>query len=69
METKDLVNLSDEILLARIQNGNDDALVALIKKYKRLLKTIIHREIRNPREEPDIYQRLSSRLCDVSVGK
>ncbi len=56
METKDLVNLSDGILLARIQNGNDDALVALIKKYERLLKTIIHREIRNPEEKPDIYQ-------------
>ena len=56
METKDLVNLSDEILLARIQNGDDDALTALIKKYERLLKTIIHREIRNPREEADIYQ-------------
>lgn len=56
METKDLVNLSDEILLAQIQNGDDDALVALIKKYEQLLKTIIHREIRNPREEADIYQ-------------
>ena len=56
MEAKDLVNLSDEILLACIQNGDDEALVALIEKYERLLKTIIHREIHNPREEPDIYQ-------------
>lgn len=38
METKDLVNLSDEILLARIQNGDDDALVALVQKYERLLQ-------------------------------
>lgn len=56
METKDFENLSDNILLARIQNGDDDALVALIKKYEWLLKTIIHREIRNPEEEADIYQ-------------
>ena len=56
METKDLVNLSDEILLARIQNGDDEALVALIERYERLLKTIIYREIRNPWEELDIYQ-------------
>ena len=56
METKDLANLSDEILLARVQNGDDDALAALMEKYERLLKTIIHREIRNPQEEPEIYQ-------------
>ncbi len=56
METKDLDNISDDILLARIQNGDDEVLVDLIKKYERLLKTIIHREIRNPEEEPDIYQ-------------
>lgn len=55
MEAENLVNLSDEILLARIQNGDDDALVALIKKYERLLKTIIRYEIRNAQEEKDIY--------------
>ena len=55
METKDLADLSDEILLARIQDGDDDALVALIKKYERLLKTIIHYEIHNVEEEADIY--------------
>ena len=55
METEDLINLSDEILLARIQNGDEDALVALIKKYERLLKTIIHYEIHNVEEEADIY--------------
>ena len=56
METETLVNLSDETLLARIQNGDDEALVALIKKYERLLKTIIHYEIGNVAEEADIYQ-------------
>ena len=55
METENLINLSDEILLARIQNGDDDALVALIKKYERLLKAIIHYEIHNIEEEADIY--------------
>ena len=55
METENLVNLSDKILLARIQNGNDDALVALIEKYEMLLKTIISREIHNVEEEADIY--------------
>ena len=35
--------------------GDDDALVALIKKYERLLKTIIRYEIRNAQEEKDIY--------------
>ena len=55
METENLINLSDKILLARIQNGDDDALVALIKKYERLLKVIIHYEIHNIEEEADIY--------------
>ena len=81
MEAENLTNLPDEILLARIQNGDDDALAALIKKYprdevllvriqngddialtifikkyERLLKTIIYYEIRNAKEEADIYQ-------------
>ena len=56
METEDSTDLLDEVLLARIQNGDDDALVALIEKYERLLKTIIHYEIRNATEEADIYQ-------------
>lgn len=42
-------------MLARIQDGDDDALVALIEKYERLLKTIIHYEIGNTEEEADIY--------------
>ena len=42
-------------MLARIQSGDDDALVTLIKKYERLLKTIIHYEIHNVEEEADIY--------------
>ena len=45
----------DEVLLARIQNEDDEALTILIKKYERLLKTIIHYEIRNAGEEADIY--------------
>lgn len=45
METENFADLLDKILLARIQNGDNDALVALIKKYERLLKTIIHYEI------------------------
>ena len=56
METEYLIDLSDGILLARVQNGDDDAFVALIEKYERLLKTIIHYEIHNAEEEADIYQ-------------
>lgn len=55
MDTKDLTNLSDEELLARIEKGDDAALNALIEKYERLLRTIIHYEIRNSQEEADIY--------------
>ena len=56
METEYATDLSDKILLARIQNEDNDALVALIEKYERLLKTIIHYEIGNAEEEADIYQ-------------
>ena len=56
METEYSTSLSDEILLARIQAGDDDdALVVLTEKYERLLKTIICYEIRNAEEEADIY--------------
>ena len=58
MQAENLTDLSDKILLARIQNGDDDALVALIEKYERLLKTIIHYEIHNAAEEADIYQEI-----------
>lgn len=56
METKDLKNISDDFFLARIQNGDVEAIGDLIEKYERLLKTIIHREIRNPEAEEEIYQ-------------
>ncbi len=56
METKDLENISDDFLLTRIQNGDIGAIENLIEKYERLLKIIIHREIRNAEAEKDIYQ-------------
>jgi len=49
------------------QNGNDAAIAALINKYERLLRTIIHYEIRNNEEEADIYAEthfaIVRRLC------
>ena len=39
-----------------IQDGDDDALVALIKKHEGSLKAIIRRRIRNAAEEEDVYQ-------------
>jgi RNA polymerase sigma factor (sigma-70 family) len=56
MATKDLSNLSDEILLTRIHSRDDNALETLIKRYERLLKTIIYYEIHNAEAEKDIYQ-------------
>lgn len=56
MEAENLTNLSDEILLTRIHNGDDNALETLIKRYERLLKTIIYYEIHNVEAEKDIYQ-------------
>ena len=56
MKKKVLTGLSDEMLLARIQDGDDEALDVLIHKYENLLKTIIHGEIRNAAEVEDVYQ-------------
>ena len=56
MGTEYSIDLLDEILLTGIQNGDDGALVALVEKYERLLKTIIHYEIHNAEEEADIYE-------------
>ena len=56
MVAENFTNLSDEILLTRIHNGDDNALETLIKRYERLLKTIIYYEIHNVEAEKDIYQ-------------
>ena len=55
MKKKVLTDLSDDILLARIQDGDNEALDALIKKNEGLLRAIIHYEIHNAVEEEDIY--------------
>ena len=55
MKKKVLTDLSDDILLARIQDGDNEALDALIKKHEGLLRAIIHYEIHNAAEEEDIY--------------
>ena len=55
MVTENFTNLSDGILLTRIHNGDNNALETLIKRYERLLKTIIYYEIQNAEGEADIY--------------
>ncbi|RKU06841.1 hypothetical protein C6503_25105 [Candidatus Poribacteria bacterium] len=77
MAAKNFTNLSDEILLRRIHNGNHNALETLIKRYERLLKSIIRYEIQNAREEADIYsetrlaimQRLRRRADDIASAE
>ena len=65
METKNLANISDDFLLTRIQNGDVGAIGDLIEKYERLLKIIIHREIRNAEAEKEIYQE----TCLAIIGR
>lgn len=56
METQNLNELSDELLLAQIQNGDDDAMEALIEKYEKLLRAIINGEgITNRDDENDVF--------------
>jgi len=77
MAAENFTNLSDEILLTRIHNGDDNALETLIKRYERLLKTIIYYEIKNAREEADIYsetrlaimRRLRRRADDIASAE
>ena len=77
MAAKNFTNLSDEILLRRIHNGDDNALEALIKRHEELLKTIIYYEIHNAEAEKDIYQetvfaivrRLRRRADDVASAE
>lgn len=54
MEIQDF-NYSDIILLERIQNGDDSALVQLINKYEVLLRKIIHGEIPDPDAREDVF--------------
>lgn len=56
METQNLNEVSDELLLAQIQNGDDDAMEALIEKYEKLLRAIINGEgITNRDDENDVF--------------
>ena len=56
METQNLNEPSDELLLAQIQNGDDDAMEALIEKYEKLLRAIITGEgITNRDDEDDVF--------------
>ena len=56
MDTQNLNELSDELLLAQIQNGDDDAMEALIEKYEKLLRAIINGEgITNRDDENDVF--------------
>ena len=56
MDTQNLNEPSDELLLAQIQNGDDDAMEALIEKYETLLRAIINGEgITNRDDENDVF--------------
>ncbi len=55
MGIQDLNYSSDIILLERIQNGDDIALVQLINKYKALLWKIIHDEIPDINAREDVF--------------
>ena len=64
MDTQNLNELSDELLLAQIQNGDDDAMEALIEKYEKLLRAIITGEgITNRDDENDVF----SEVCFAFV--
>ena len=56
MAIQNLRELSDEILLKQIQDGDDDAIEALILKYEWLLRVIIDsRGITNPDDANDVF--------------
>ena len=56
MAIQNLMEHSDEILMAQIRNGDDDAIDALIVKYERLLRAIINGQgITHPDDENDVF--------------
>ena len=56
MAIQNLMEHSDERLMAQIQQGDDDAIDALIVKYERLLRTIINGQgITHPDDENDVF--------------
>ena len=56
MAIQNLMEHSDEILMAQIQQGDDDAIDALIVKYERLLRAIINGQgITHPDDENDVF--------------
>lgn len=56
MDNQNFSELSDEILMTQIQNGDDDAIDELIVKYERLLRAIINRQgITHPDDANDVF--------------
>ena len=56
MAIQNLMEHSDERLMAQIQQGDDDAIDALIVKYERLLRAIINGQgITHPDDENDVF--------------
>ena len=56
MAMQNLMEHSDEILMTQIQQGDDDAIDALIVKYERLLRAIINGQgITHPDDENDVF--------------
>ena len=54
--TQNLMELSDERLMAQIQSGDDDAIDAVIVKYERLLRVIIDgKGITHPDDANDVF--------------
>ena len=54
--TQNLMELSDERLMAQIQSGDDDAIDAVIVKYEQLLRVIIDgKGITNPDDANDVF--------------
>ena len=54
--TQNLMELSDERLMAQIQSGDEDAIDAVIVKYEQLLRVIIDgKGITNPDDANDVF--------------
>ena len=51
-----LGKLSDELLMAHLKSGNDDALAVLFDRYHRLVLSIAARILRDPGESEDLMQ-------------
>lgn len=60
--------LTDQVLIERVQNGDKQAFNLLVTKYQNKVCNLISRYVSNPGDVPDVAQEALSKLTELSLA-